>query len=214
MERLWKIIEELLGPNGCRWDLAQTLETLQKHLIEEAHEVVEAIDEKAPEKIKEELGDLLFVLVFMAKRAEKDGLFAFPEVIGALCQKLVRRHPHVFGKKENLTPEMVLERWQQIKQEEKKAALQASSPLGGIPPTLPLLRQMQMAVKKIKKAGLDLSEAEKISEQELFERIFALVKRSEASGISLEDSLRRALKAFLKEKDCELKRSEQEPNQD
>src|SRR3990167_8148889 len=97
INHLLGIADQLLGPNGCSWDKEQTLFTLQPYLLEEVHEIIEAIDLLDFEKISEELGDVLYALVFVVKLSEKEGHFTMNEAVAGVCEKLIRRHPPVFG---------------------------------------------------------------------------------------------------------------------
>jgi len=107
------------GANGCPWDMEQTIESLAPFIIEEAYEVVSAIDSGVTEDIKEELGDLLFQVIFVSRIAEEEGEFTVEDVIKTLVEKMVRRHPHVFGDKLADTPEEVLVHWEEVKKTEK-----------------------------------------------------------------------------------------------
>src|SRR5215510_1904044 len=97
LPRLVEIMQRLLAPNGCPWDREQTLETLRPYVVEEAHEVVDAIDRGSPGELREELGDLLLQIVFQSELARAQGWFGPDDVVDAICDKLIRRHPHVFG---------------------------------------------------------------------------------------------------------------------
>ncbi|MDR0953155.1 MAG: MazG family protein [Elusimicrobiota bacterium] len=117
---LLKTMRKLRAPNGCKWDREQTHESLIKCLQEEAGEVIEAIKNKDDDNLQEELGDLLLQAVFHAAIAEEEGRFNIGEVIDGLNQKLIRRHPHVFGEAKAATPEEALQQWKAIKQKEKE----------------------------------------------------------------------------------------------
>lgn len=115
---LIQVVEKLRGPNGCPWDKAQTAETLTRYILEEAFELVEAIDLKDPVKIKEELGDYLFQVVLQSQIFSEQGNFNFQDVAGDSARKMTRRHPHVFGDSKLQTPEQVVESWQELKKKE------------------------------------------------------------------------------------------------
>ncbi|MCD6403477.1 MAG: MazG family protein [Candidatus Aenigmarchaeota archaeon] len=119
IEDLWKLIQVLRGENGCPWDRRQTLDSFKKYVIEETKEVIEAIDAKKPEQIKEELGDLLWDVLFLAKIAEDEGLFKLEDVVKTVYEKMVRRHPHVFGNVKVRNTEEVRELWKRIKKQER-----------------------------------------------------------------------------------------------
>jgi tetrapyrrole methylase family protein/MazG family protein len=118
--RLIEIVDALLGPNGCPWDHKQTLSSLKEHLEEESAELFVEIDVNENNKILEELGDVFFVAFFMAKVAQKEGRFTLDEVLLNLNEKLIRRHPHVFGDAKVETIEELHEQWERIKLEEKR----------------------------------------------------------------------------------------------
>ena len=118
------LMDRLLGPEGCPWDRAQTLETLRPYLVEEAHEVLEALDDDDAEEHRRELGDLLFQIVFHAAIREREGHFDLDGVVEAIRSKMIRRHPHVFGPDggpPRFTPEQVEAKWAQIKEAERQA---------------------------------------------------------------------------------------------
>jgi MazG family protein len=136
----------LRGPGGCPWDAEQTHATLARNLVEEAYETLDAIDEGDPEHLREELGDLLLQVVFHAQIAEDDGAFDVDAVARGIVEKLVRRHPHVFGDTRADTADEVKRNWDRIKREEEGRA----DPLAGIPSGLPAL---QLATKLQKRAA-------------------------------------------------------------
>src|SRR5512141_2354975 len=119
---LVQLMARLRGPDGCPWDRKQTPSSLKPFLIEECYEVVDALDENDPAKIKEELGDLLFQIVFHARIAEENSQFSMRDVIAASVEKMTRRHPHVFGDARLTTDKEVLANWEEIKKKEKGAA--------------------------------------------------------------------------------------------
>ena len=124
LDGLRDLMDRLLGPEGCPWDRVQTLETLRPYLLEEAHEVLEALDEGDPEAHRRELGDLLFQVVFQAALREREQAFDLDGVVEAIRSKMIRRHPHVFGRDgapPQFTPEQVEARWSEIKAAERKA---------------------------------------------------------------------------------------------
>jgi MazG family protein len=127
----------LRGPNGCPWDREQTHESLRKFLIEEAYEVLDAMDSGDARKFASELGDLLLQIVFHGILGEESGKFTISEVIESIHTKMVRRHPHVFGDAEAGTSAAVLKNWEQIKREERKGEGIEDSILAGVPRSLP-----------------------------------------------------------------------------
>ncbi len=109
------VANTLLGPEGCPWDRKQTMHSLQTYLLEETHELMEAIDSKDIKKMEEELGDALYTLIFTAKLAEKENLFSLSQVMCLVKEKLIRRHPHIFGNVKAESAEEVMRNWEEIK---------------------------------------------------------------------------------------------------
>jgi MazG family protein len=140
---LVEVMKRLLAPDGCPWDREQTLETLRSYLLEETYEVLEAIETGTPEEHCEELGDLLMQIVFQAELRTAQGRFTIDDVVRGIRDKLVRRHPHVFGDAIAATSEQVLAQWAELKEKEKRdKAVADSAPrrvLDGIPAALPAL---------------------------------------------------------------------------
>ena len=151
--RLLSLMKRLRAEGGCPWDREQTLETLRPFIIEEAYEVVSAIDSGDLGQIKEELGDLLFQVVFASRILEEDGRGDIEEVAEICVEKMVRRHPHVFGEGSAETPDEVLKRWEEIKEGENKAAGPVAGTLHEVPAAMPSLMRAQKISKKAAKAG-------------------------------------------------------------
>lgn len=191
--KLLDISNQLLGPNGCQWDQEQTLFTLQPYLLEETHELIEAIDLEDFDKICEEVGDVFFALVFIAKVAEKQGKFTIFDSIQATCEKLIRRHPHVFGDVKITSKEDFDRNWEEIKKREK-AHEKRKKIFDGIPPTLPLLAKGQKMAGKLRKAGSPVRGGPgAMTEAELGERLWELVAAADRLGIDAESAFRRKL---------------------
>ena len=151
---LLKIMSRLRGKKGCPWDKEQTTESLKPFLIEEAYEVIEAIDEKSPEKMKEELGDLLLQVVFHAQLAKEKKEFDMEDILETLEEKLIRRHPHVFGDASYEDAKEVLVQWEKIKKEEK-ANSKRESMLDSVPKELPALLRAHRLQDKASRVGFD-----------------------------------------------------------
>lgn len=159
------LMNRLLGPGGCPWDRAQTLETLRPYVLEEAHEVLEAIDDDDPEEHRRELGDLLFQIVFHAALREREQHFDLDGVIEAIRSKMIRRHPHVFGPggaAPQVTPDEVEAKWAQIKQAERTARAggeaevpAVADPLAGVPKALSALQRAWRLQNKAAGVGFD-----------------------------------------------------------
>ncbi len=154
-ERLVEIVRTLRAPGGCPWDREQTHASLRPFVLEETYEVLDAIERGSPADLRDELGDFLFEAVFLAQISEEGGDFHIGDAIDAICDKLVRRHPHVFARGNGeapLTTGQVIERWETLKAREREAAgkpsASAHSTLSGVPKTLPsLLRAYEISAR-------------------------------------------------------------------
>ncbi len=186
---LLHVADKLLGPEGCPWDREQTFFTLQPYLLEETHELIEAIDSQNPVKISEELGDVLYALVFIAKLGEKDQSFTLAQSIKTVSDKLIRRHPHIFGDKKISSTDEVVTNWEEVKKKEGK-----KSPIADIPPTLPALARAQKVIHKLRRQKSTIVE-EKISD-DIGQRLWDVVREAESQGIDAESALRRTSLAY------------------
>lgn len=211
MERLLSIMARLRGSDGCPWDREQTHQSLKKHLIEETYEVLEAIDLGNMYKVCEELGDLLLQVIFHAQIAQENNAFDFGDVVNGLTEKLLRRHPHVFGDVVAHTSAEVIATWEAVKDQEKAQKGLKESYLAGIPEGLPALLKAEKLQKKAAKIGFDWPDyrgaLEKVREElaeleieleqekaqyikeELGDLLFALVNLSRLLKIDPEDAL-------------------------
>ncbi|HUJ27737.1 MAG TPA: nucleoside triphosphate pyrophosphohydrolase [Myxococcales bacterium] len=219
LQRLLDIMDKLRDPGGCPWDREQTLRTLTPYLLEEAHEVIEAIEAGDGEHHKEELGDLLFQVVFQSRIAREEGKFDFAQVCDGIADKLTRRHPHVFGDVNVSGSKEVVKNWERIKAEERKEkGLAARSAIGGVPPGLPALVRAERLTEKAGAVGFDwpdvasvmakvreeLGELEEaLSEQkpeevehELGDLLFALANLGRHVKVHPEEALRGTLRKF------------------
>ncbi len=212
-----EIMRKLRSEQGCPWDRKQTHQSLKAYLIEEAYELMEAIDEEAPEKMKEELGDLLFQIVFHAQLASERGEFNIRDVLEAINKKMIVRHPHVFGTDRLETAEQVLKRWDEFKKKEGK--LQESL-LEGVPRAMPSLLRAKKVQERASKVGFDWSEVDQVLEkvkeefnefieslrhgkkqeieEELGDLFFSLVNLSRFVKVNPEDALQRTTTKFVK----------------
>jgi tetrapyrrole methylase family protein/MazG family protein len=184
-EALVQIMERLRADGGCPWDREQTRQSLKPFLIEEAYEVVEAIDEGNSEKLLEELGDLLFQVVFHAQVAAERGEFTIGDVLAATADKMVRRHPHVFSDGTASTAAEVLEQWEKLKREEREAvATVPGSALDGVPKELPALLRAQRLQDKASRAGFDWPEISGVIEkvQEELDELKAAMQGAASTG--------------------------------
>lgn len=194
-DKLLVIADALHGPNGCPWDKEQTFQSLRPHVLEEAHELLEAVDEDDAEKMVEELGDVLFQIVFFGKLGQKTKRFTLEEVIRNVSEKLVRRHPHVFGDVKADSSDEVIQHWERVKSEEKK---DRKHPLEGIPKTLGALARAQKVVDKMIRKEIDFPyKEEKASTQEsIGDQFLDLIIQAQQEGIDAESALRTALKKY------------------
>lgn len=158
-DKLVEIMEILRSEKGCPWDRVQNHDTLKRYLLEETYELIEAIENKDPKSIKEELGDLILQIVFHSQIAKEQGNFDINDVIDSIIQKMIGRHPHVFGEAEFKTPEEVLNQWDERKKEEGKLG---GSILEGIPSALPSLLKAYKIQSRVAKVGFDWDNIEGI----------------------------------------------------
>ena len=214
-EELVKIVSELRAPDGCPWDREQTNQSLLPYFIEEAYELIESVDEKNWENVKEELGDLLLHVVFQGSIAEQDGKFQLVESLLTVNKKLIRRHPHVFGDAQADEAFHAKQNWEAAKHKEKGR----DSRLDGVPKNLPALVRAQRLQQKASYAGFDWDKVEKVwekiheeilelkeaqlsnnkkhIEEEIGDVIFAVVNLARFLEISAENSLRKTNKKFI-----------------
>src|SRR5437016_5701963 len=159
-DELVQLMQTLRGPNGCPWDRKQTLPSLKPFVIEESYEVVDAIDRDDRASLAEELGDFLLQAVFIAELTREEGTFDIYDSITAIHDKLVQRHPHVFGDVEASDAEQVLVNWEKLKNEERKA--ENKSVLAGVPQALPALLKASRLTEKAARVGFDWRRAEDV----------------------------------------------------
>jgi len=216
LDELIKIMSALRGEKGCPWDKEQTMESLKPFIVEEAYEVLEAIDEKNPEAVKEELGDLLFQIVFQCQIAKEKGEFEMSDVIEKIGRKMIARHPHVFGDADYRTSAEVLVHWEAQKKLEGK---QRESLLEGVPKTLPSLLRAHRLQDRASRVGFDWDKIDDVMkkldeeigefreameknqedaiEEELGDVLFMLVNISRFIGVNPEDALRKTISKFI-----------------
>src|SRR5258707_3201579 len=159
-DELVQLMHTLRGPNGCPWDRKQTLASLKPFVIEESYEVVDAIDRDDRAALAEELGDFLLQAVFIAELTSEEGSFDIYDAVTAIHDKLVRRHPHVFGDVEANDAEEVLVNWEKLKNEERKA--ENKSVLAGVPQSLPALLRASRLTEKAARVGFDWRRTEDV----------------------------------------------------
>ena len=160
------LVARLRGPNGCSWDKKQTHETLKPYLVEEAYEVLEALDRGDPRQLREELGDLLLQILLHSEIEAEQHRFAMEDVITALHEKLIRRHPHVFGSAHETDPSFdanqVVNQWEKIKQSERSTHGRDDSILEGVPSSLPALLRAYQLQKRASRVGFDWDKPEHV----------------------------------------------------
>ncbi|MDT7041230.1 nucleoside triphosphate pyrophosphohydrolase [Candidatus Nitronereus thalassa] len=160
------LVAQLRGPNGCPWDRKQTHETLKPYLVEEAYEVLEALDKGDSRQLREELGDLLLQVLLHSELEEEQHRFSMNDVITALHEKLIRRHPHVFGalqkSETSLNANQVVNQWEKIKQSERSTDGRDDSILEGVPPSLPALLRAYQLQKRASRVGFDWEKPEHV----------------------------------------------------
>jgi len=190
---LLRVMARLRSPTGCPWDREQDHMTLRRHAIEEVYELIDAIEARDDHEMAEELGDLLLQVVFHCQLARERGAFDFDKVCRLLVEKLVRRHPHVFGKTRVKDVDEVWANWEKIKKAEKHGTRHArASALDGIPKHLPALLRAEKLVKKAKKAKLLADQKggkSSLAKSKLAEELFDLATAAQARGWSAEELL-------------------------
>jgi MazG family protein len=212
------LMTKLRGPDGCPWDRKQTFESLKPFIVEESYEVVDAIDKNDRGALAEELGDFLLQAVFVAEIAREEGSFDIGDVITAIHNKLVRRHPHVFGDVEAKDAEQVLVNWEKLKNEERKA--EDKSVLAGVPQSLPALLKASRLTEKAARVGFDWRRAEdvfaKIDEEvgelrdavdgknpqdihdEIGDLLFSIANIARKLDVNAEEALQSANRKFMR----------------
>jgi MazG family protein len=219
VDRLIRIVETLRSPGGCPWDADQTPESLKPYIIEEAYEVIEAIDLGNAEAIREELGDLLLQVILQARIFQERDLFNIEDVANGIANKLERRHPHVFGASKATKISDIQRQWEDIKKREKQQQGTTPSTLGTLPTHLPALMKAKKLTERASRAGFDwpdvdgamakvheeLSECEEAfrgknsqrMEDELGDLLFAVVNLGRFLDIDAENALGRTIQRFI-----------------
>jgi tetrapyrrole methylase family protein/MazG family protein len=207
-EALQDIAAHLRSPEGCPWDRELTWAKLRGSLLEETHELLAALDAEDPTKIKEELGDLLLQVSLQAQIATEEGRFRFGDVVAGIVEKLIRRHPHVFGDAVVNDTAEVLTNWEAIKAAERKNNGEKRSPLGGVPKGLPALAQADAYLDRMSRLRpseapaeswatlADLPAGAPVTAERLGEALFGLVAWAQARGLDAESALRTANARF------------------
>ncbi|MEX2457494.1 MAG: nucleoside triphosphate pyrophosphohydrolase [Actinomycetota bacterium] len=204
-----RVMGRLRAPDGCPWDREQDHVSLRRQLLEETHEVLEAIDAADPDRLRDELGDLLIQVVFHSQIAEDEGAFTVDDVARGTVEKLVRRHPHVFGDVEAGTSEQVVRNWDAIKAEERGHAREDLDE--DIPPTLPALLRAYKVQRRAAETGAEAAPAGRELdairdalvaleagpvEEAIGDVLFAVVALARANDVDTESALRGAIRRF------------------
>jgi len=213
--KLLAIMQSLRAPDGgCPWDLKQNYQSILPYTIEEVYEVAEAIESGDFDSLKEELGDLLFQVVFYAQLGKEDGLFDFDRIVENINEKLISRHPHVFSSQNDLSDSEIKNAWEELKVEERKSKGKSGT-LDDIPKALPELKRAQKIQKRVAKIGFDwehvnqvwdkifeecdevkTAETDAQQEEELGDLLFAVVNLTRHYGFDAEIALRKANQKF------------------
>lgn len=197
IEKLLEIMARLRGPEGCPWDREQDHQSLRFHAVEEVYELIDAIESNDDHEMEEELGDLLLQVVFHCQLAGERGAFDFEAVAARIAEKLIRRHPHVFGDKKVSSVDAVWTQWEQIKRQEKEGTRhERPSRLDGIPRHLPALARAEKLVKKARQSGLIgrvspcPAGLPRITRRHLARHLFELTAFAQSKGWKTEELLR------------------------
>ena len=208
---LLKVMAKLRSPTGCPWDREQSHQTLRRHAIEEVYELIDAIEARDDVELAEDLGDLLLQVVFHCQLANERGAFDFEKITRHLVDKLIRRHPHVFGKTKVKNVDEVWANWEKIKRAEKHGTKHARhSALDGIPKHLPALLRAEKLVKKARKAladghpALGKKSKRKLGKPALAQELFELAAFAQARGWCAEE----LLAGEIKKREREFRRRE------
>lgn len=196
INELLDIMARLRAPDGCPWDREQDHQSIRLHAVEEIYELIDAIEAGDDVEMAEELGDILLQVVFHCQLAKERGVFDFEQVTRQISEKLVRRHPHVFGEKKVNSVDEVWSNWEHIKKAEKKGTThERPSALDGIPRHLPSLMRAEKLSKKARKAKL-LTEGKtkKLSQSAVAHELFELAEFAQSKGWSAEALLRAEIK--------------------
>lgn len=213
LEGVYKLVARLRAPNGCPWDRKQTNESLKYNLIEESYELLDAIERKDDRAIAEELGDILFLVLMHIRIAEEEGRFTLDDVTDGIIQKMIRRHPHVFGEVRVESHDEILQNWEKIKRKERKSIFE------GISFGMPALLLAQNVGEKARRVGFDWPSPEGIIdkireeldefleakahgdrekiEEEFGDVLFSLVNLARHLGIDAEGALRKTVRKFV-----------------
>ena len=219
LTELTQLIKKLRAPDGCPWDQQQKKEDIGKYILEEAYEVVDSLAGENPQALKEELGDLLFQILFLAEMGAESELFFLSDVLDGIIKKMIRRHPHVFGNKKEISVQEIKKNWQQIKKKERGNQNDAENLFGHVPRSFPALKRAQKitsiaatygfdwpkiqdVMKKLKEEIKEFNAALKDRdhdqvEEELGDILFTVVNLSRFVQVDAETALSKVTNKFL-----------------
>lgn len=193
---LLQLVEVLRSPGGCPWDMEQTHKSIRSDLIEETYEVVEAIDTDDSALLREELGDLMFQVIFHCDMEREKGTFTVNEVIDDIASKMISRHPHVFASAVADTSAAVLEAWDKNKKEEKQR-ITVKDEMAAVPAMLPALMRAQKVTGKAMKNGYTFDYESDRSDEELVEEIFRAAVLLKKRGVNAEEKITERINDFI-----------------
>jgi len=197
---LLNIADILLGPKGCEWDKKQSFESLKKYFIEEVYELVDAIDLKDDLNTLEELGDVLYLVIFLTKLAEIKNKFNIEDVIQNISDKLIRRHPHVFADVKVENVDDIVKNWEIIKKEEKSEKSNKDL-VHSFPKSMPIFSKMQKIIRILKNKNLIEKPKLKLTENEIKDQFVNLIIHAQMSDIDIDKILKDKLKNLLESKE-------------
>ncbi len=217
---LLAIIKKLRAPDGCPWDRRQTVDSFRPYLVEELYELLEAMDEEDAAETRDELGDMFFQLLFLANLYEEQGTFTAADALKSICDKMLRRHPHVFGDMRGAAEEDIRRNWKKIKEEEKRARGASSAPPLAVPAAMPALAKAHKVSSRAARTGFEWPDIdsvfakleEEIAEMreavkngdreemldELGDILFVTVNLARKAGLDSETALNRAVIKFIR----------------
>lgn len=220
LDRLIHLIRKLRAPDGCPWDRQQKKEDIGKFMLEEAYEAIDALEKNNPEALKEELGDVLFQILFICEICAESGLFSLEDVMDGVNEKMIRRHPHVFGTVKVTSVQDVKDNWQQIKKKERKETGREKSLFSSIPRSLPALKRAQKITALASQSGFDWKDIQGVrnklqeewqefeaavksenrikTEEELGDILFTMVNLSRFLRVDAETALSKTTDKFLR----------------
>lgn len=220
ISELWDIIKRLRAPNGCPWDREQTPLSVKKYILEETYELIEAIESEDHNEVMEELGDVIFMLIFIGFMYEETGAFSFSDAVKSSAVKMKRRHPHIFGEVKVKGTSDVISNWQTIKAEESKKKGERHSVLGNLPKALPALQRAYRVGERASRVGFDWENADdvwnKVKEEEeelkqaiksgdkesvaheMGDLLFSLANMARLLELNPEDALHGTINRFIK----------------